>query len=82
MRSSKAIHKRVSGYFLSEEIVNYFELKKCSESLLCIAFELRNRILTAKSGFNIVMLYECNAIAKMRFIKIAYIPVVNKLKII
>jgi hypothetical protein len=52
MRSSKAIHKRVSGYFLSEEIVNYFELKKCSESLLCIAFELRNRILTAKSGFN------------------------------
>jgi hypothetical protein len=28
MRSSKTIQKRVSGYFLSEEIVIYFELKK------------------------------------------------------
>jgi hypothetical protein len=52
MRSSKAIQKRVSGYFLSEGIVIYFELKKCSESLLCEAFELRNRTSTAKSGFN------------------------------
>jgi hypothetical protein len=50
MRSSKAIQKRVSGHFLSEGIVNYFELKKCPESLLCEAFELRNRISTAKSG--------------------------------
>jgi hypothetical protein len=28
MRSSKAIQKRLSGYFLSEEIVFYFEFKK------------------------------------------------------
>jgi hypothetical protein len=28
MRSSKAIQKRISGYFFSEGIVNYFELKK------------------------------------------------------
>jgi hypothetical protein len=51
MRSSKAIQKRGSGYFLSEGILNYFEFKKCSESLLCEAFELRSRIPTAKSGF-------------------------------
>jgi hypothetical protein len=50
MRSSKAIQKRVSEHFLSEGIVNYFELKKCSESLLCEAFGLRNRISTAKFG--------------------------------
>jgi hypothetical protein len=47
MRSSKVIQKRGSGYFLSEAIVNYFELKKCSESPFCEAFELRNRISTA-----------------------------------
>jgi hypothetical protein len=52
MRSSKAIQKGVSEHFLSEGIVNYFELKKCSETLFCEAFERRNRISTAKSGFN------------------------------
>jgi hypothetical protein len=46
-------------FFLNEGIVNYFELKKItcpehrdSESLLCEAFELRNKISTTKSEFN------------------------------
>jgi hypothetical protein len=53
MRSSKAIQKRVSEHFLSEGIVIYFEFKKCSESLLCDAFELRNKTSTTKYGFKV-----------------------------
>jgi hypothetical protein len=34
--------------------VIYFELKKLSESILCEAFELRNRISTAKSGLKAI----------------------------
>ncbi len=40
----------VSGYFLAEEIVIYFEVKKCSEMLSCAAVGSRNRFSTAKSG--------------------------------
>ncbi len=42
----------VSGYFLAEEIVIYFEVKKCSEILSCAAVGSRNRFSTAKSGLN------------------------------
>ena len=42
----------VPGYFLAEEIVNYFEVKKCSEMLSCAAFGSRNRFSIAKSGLN------------------------------
>ncbi len=41
----------VSGYFLAEEIVIYFEVKKCSEILSCAAVGSRNRFSTAKFGF-------------------------------
>jgi hypothetical protein len=34
MRSSKAIQKRVSGYFLSEGMVIYFELKNVLKAFL------------------------------------------------
>jgi len=38
MRVSNAIQIRVSGYFLDERIVYYFESKKCSERLIPIGF--------------------------------------------
>jgi len=55
MRVSNAIRECISGYLLAEVIVNYFEVKKCSEMSYCAAVGSRNRITTAKSGFNIFM---------------------------
>ncbi len=53
MRVSNVMQIGVSGYFLPEKIVIYFEVKKCSEILSCAAVESRNRFSTAKSGFKI-----------------------------
>ncbi len=51
MRISNAMQVGVSGYFLAEEIVIYFEIKKSSEILSCAVVGSRNRFSTAKSGF-------------------------------
>jgi hypothetical protein len=42
VRGLKAIQKRLSGYFLATEILKYFKVEKCPQSLLCEAFKLRN----------------------------------------
>ncbi len=57
MRVSNAMQIGVSGYFLAEEIVIYFKIKKCSEMLSCAAVGSRNRFSTAKSGFNLRSLF-------------------------
>jgi len=41
MRVSNAIQIGISRYFLNEEIVNYLEVKKCSERLSCEALGRR-----------------------------------------
>ncbi len=51
MRVSNTRQIGVSGYFVAEEIVIYFKIKKCSEMLSCAAVGSRNRFSTAKSGF-------------------------------
>jgi len=50
MRVSNAIQICVSGYFLIEKIVNYFEVKKCCEMLSCAGVGNCNRFLTANLG--------------------------------
>jgi len=42
-RVSNTKQIRFSGYFLDEEIVNYFQLKKCCERLSCEGFGSRSR---------------------------------------
>jgi len=41
---------RVSGYFLDERIVYYFESKKCSERLSCEGFGSRSRFQLQNLG--------------------------------
>jgi len=50
MRVLNKIQVSVSGYFLAEEIVSYFEVKKWSYMLRCEVVGSRNRLSTAKSG--------------------------------
>ena len=50
MRVSNAIQISISGYFLVEKIMYYFEIKKCSEMLNGAAVGSHNRFSTAKSG--------------------------------
>lgn len=52
VRVSNTIQLSVSGYFLDEEIVNYFDVKKCSEMLSGEAVGSRYRFYAAKSGLN------------------------------
>jgi hypothetical protein len=52
MRVLKAIEMSISGYFLIEEIVNYFDVKKCSEMVSYTAFGSLNIFSTAKPAFN------------------------------
>jgi hypothetical protein len=50
MKLSNAIKTRVSGYFLGEGIVNYFEVKNCSEILVFEAVGSCNRFLMLNLG--------------------------------
>jgi len=49
-RVSNTKQKRVSGYFLDERIVCYFESKKCSERLCCEGFGNRSRFQLQNLG--------------------------------
>jgi hypothetical protein len=49
-RVSNTKQIRVSGYFLDEIIVNYFEFKKCSEKLSCEGFGSRSRFQLQNLG--------------------------------
>jgi len=53
-RVSNTKQIRVSGYFLEERIVNYFEFKKCSERLSCEGFGSRSRFRLQNLGLNIL----------------------------
>jgi len=45
---------RVSGYFLDERIVNYFEFKKCSERLSREGFGSRSRFQLQNLGLTLM----------------------------
>jgi len=49
-RVSNTKQIRVSGYFLDERIVNYFEFKKCCERLSCEGFGSRSRFQLQNLG--------------------------------
>jgi len=53
-RVSNTKQIRVSGYFLDERIMNYFEFKKCSERLSCEGFGSRSRFQLQNLGLKAV----------------------------
>jgi len=54
MRVSNGIQIGVQGYFLDKEIVNYFEVKKCSERVMSEAVEAAKDFQLQNPGYSIV----------------------------